>query len=76
MSTKGVTPEQDEIVTEILIAAPPERVFKALTDARRTEAMVQQSGVSGEDVGNGSTTRSGAYRYSTEKGSIYRERGF
>ena len=32
MSTKGVTPEQDEIVSEILIAAPPERVFKALTD--------------------------------------------
>lgn len=33
MSTKGVTPEQDVIVSEIQIAAPPERVFKALTDA-------------------------------------------
>ena len=32
MSTKGVTPEQDEIVSEMHIAAPPERVFKALTD--------------------------------------------
>ena len=28
MSTKDVTPEQDEIVSEIQIAAPPERVFK------------------------------------------------
>jgi len=33
MATKEVTPEQDEIVSEIQIAAPPERVFKALTDA-------------------------------------------
>jgi uncharacterized protein YndB with AHSA1/START domain len=30
-----VTPDQDALVTEIHIAAPPERVFQALTDPRQ-----------------------------------------
>jgi uncharacterized protein YndB with AHSA1/START domain len=33
MATIIVTPDQDAIVSEIQIAAPPERVFKALSDA-------------------------------------------
>jgi uncharacterized protein YndB with AHSA1/START domain len=33
MTTTIVTPDQDAIVAEIKIAAPPERVFKALSDA-------------------------------------------
>jgi uncharacterized protein YndB with AHSA1/START domain len=33
MSPTIVTPDQDAIVSEIEIAAPPERVFQALTDA-------------------------------------------
>ena len=33
MATASITPDQDAIVAEIDIAAPPERVFKALTDA-------------------------------------------
>ena len=33
MTTTIVTPKQDAIVSEIQISAPPERVFKALTDA-------------------------------------------
>ena len=33
MASTIVTPDQDSIVGEIDIAAPPERVFKALTDA-------------------------------------------
>ena len=32
MTTTIVTPDQDTIVAEIQIAAPPERVFKALSD--------------------------------------------
>jgi uncharacterized protein YndB with AHSA1/START domain len=32
MATLAVTPEQDAIVGEIFIAAPPARVFQALTD--------------------------------------------
>ena len=33
MPTAIVTPDLDAIVSEIHIAAPPERVFRALTDA-------------------------------------------
>lgn len=32
MTAVSVTPEQDTLVNEIFIAAPPERVFQALTD--------------------------------------------
>jgi hypothetical protein len=30
-----VTPDQDALVTEVYIAAPPERAFQALTDPRQ-----------------------------------------
>ena len=33
MATTIVTPDQDTIISEIDIAAPPERVFKAISDA-------------------------------------------
>jgi len=33
MTTTTVTPDQDAIVSEIQIAAPPERVFRAINDA-------------------------------------------
>lgn len=33
MTTTIVTPSQDAVVSEIQISAPPERIFKALTDA-------------------------------------------
>jgi uncharacterized protein YndB with AHSA1/START domain len=38
MSTTFVTPDQDAIVSEIQISAPPERVFKALSDAEELKA--------------------------------------
>ncbi len=31
MATASITPDQDQIVAEIFIAAPPERVFEAIT---------------------------------------------
>jgi len=34
MTTTIVTPDQDAIISDIQIAAPPERIFKALTDER------------------------------------------
>ena len=34
MADTVITPDQDAIVSEIFIAAPPERVFQALVDAR------------------------------------------
>ncbi len=36
MPSTTVTPDQDTIVSEIDIAAPPERVFKAISDAEET----------------------------------------
>jgi len=37
MAIAFVTPDQDSIVTEIQIAAPPERVFQALTDGQQLQ---------------------------------------
>lgn len=35
MATVAITPDQDRVVAEIVIAAPPARVFAALTDQRQ-----------------------------------------
>ncbi len=37
MATTSITPDQDAVVAEIQIAAPPERVFSALSDRRQLE---------------------------------------
>ena len=37
MANRAAVPEQDSVVVEIEIAAPPERVFQALTDAKQLE---------------------------------------
>lgn len=69
MSTKPVVPEEDSIVSEIDIAAPPERVFKALSDAGELrqwftspECPVRLWEMDGRV--------DGAYRYATEQGEI------
>lgn len=69
MTTACVTPNQDAIVSEIQIAAPPTRVFKALTDAGElgrwfgsTECPVKSWKMDAR-IG-------GRYSYATEKGSI------
>lgn len=36
MATATLTPTQDAVIAEIFIAAPPERVFEALTDPKQT----------------------------------------
>jgi hypothetical protein len=46
MPTAIVTPDLDAIVSEIDIAAPPERVFRALT-CRPANAMVEQRRLQG-----------------------------
>jgi uncharacterized protein YndB with AHSA1/START domain len=45
MATSVVTPEQDAVVAEIFIAAPPERVFQAITDPRQTPQWWGQQGM-------------------------------
>jgi uncharacterized protein YndB with AHSA1/START domain len=36
MATSAITPDNDAVLAEIFIAAPPERVFQAITDPRQT----------------------------------------
>ena len=69
MATALITPDQDAVVSEIQIAAPPERVFRAISDASELkrwftspEAPVQ--------VWEMDARLGGQYRYKTEKGSI------
>jgi len=69
MTTTIVTPDQDTIIAEIQIAAPPERVFKAISDEgdlmrwfTSPECPVQRWKM---DARAG-----GRYSYVTEKGSI------
>src|SRR5512133_2377043 len=38
MATVGITPDQDAVTAEIFIAAPPERVFQAITDPAQCRA--------------------------------------
>ena len=35
MATAAVTPDNDAVLAEVFIAAPPERVFQAITDPSR-----------------------------------------
>ncbi|HVN22027.1 MAG TPA: SRPBCC domain-containing protein [Dongiaceae bacterium] len=69
MATAIVTPNQDAIVSEIHIAAPPERIFKALTDAGELQRWFGSPECPlkywkmDAQVG-------GQYSYATEKGSI------
>lgn len=69
MSTTIVTPDQDAIVSEIHIAAPPERVFKALTDAAELKRWFS-SPECPVKFWEMDPRLGGRYRYATEKGSI------
>jgi uncharacterized protein YndB with AHSA1/START domain len=69
MTTTIITPNQDAIVSEIQIAAPPDRVFRALTDAGELQRWFGNAECPLKfwemDARVG-----GRYRYQTEKGSI------
>jgi len=45
MATMSITPDQDAIVSEIYIAAPPERVFEALVEPQHVLQWWGQAGV-------------------------------
>lgn len=69
MTSAVVTPDQDAVVSEIQICAPPARVFKAISNASELkrwftspEAPVQ--------VWEMDARVGGRYRYRTEKGTI------
>lgn len=69
MTVAIVTPDQDAIVAEIDIAAPPERVFRALTDSAELMRWFNDTSCPVKfweiDARVG-----GRYRYTTEKGSV------
>jgi len=66
MTTTIVTPSQDALVTEIDIAAPPERVFRALTDPEQLTRWFTNTSCPVK-IWKMDARRGGAYRYETEK---------
>ena len=69
MPTTSITPDQDAVVSEIEIAAPPGRIFQALTDGGQlmrwftsTECPVK--------FWEMDPRLGGRYRYATEKGTV------
>jgi uncharacterized protein YndB with AHSA1/START domain len=69
MSTTSTIPDQDAIVTEIEIAAPPERVFQALTDSAQLKRWFNDPACPIK-FWEMDPRLGGRYRYATEKGSI------
>lgn len=45
MATSTITPDQNAVIAEIFIAAPPERVFAAITDPEQTARWWGQTGL-------------------------------
>lgn len=69
MQASIITEDQDSIVSEIHIDAPPERVFKALTDAGQLKRWFS-SPECPTKLWEMDPRLDGAYRYATEKGTI------
>jgi uncharacterized protein YndB with AHSA1/START domain len=69
MPATSITPNQDVIITQIEIAAPPGRVFQALTDAGQLKRWFTDPAcpVKSWEM---DARLGGRYRYATEKGSI------
>jgi uncharacterized protein YndB with AHSA1/START domain len=69
MATVIVTPDQDAVVSEIQISAPPERVFKAISDAKELQHWFTNPECPVK-LWTMDARIGGRYGYSTEKGSI------
>jgi len=64
-----ITPDNDAVVTEIQIAAPPERVFKALTDERELVRWFTDASCPVR-FWKMDARLGGQYSYATERGSV------
>jgi uncharacterized protein YndB with AHSA1/START domain len=64
----AVAPDQDAIVGEIEIAAPPQRVFQALTDASQLKVWFRDPSCPTK-LWEMDARPGGRYRYATEKGT-------
>jgi len=69
MTTTIVTPDQDAIVGEIQIAAPPARVFQALTDAAQLRVWFTNPSCPIK-LWQMDARLGGQYNYKTEKGTV------
>ena len=69
MATTFVTPDQDTIVSEIDIAAPADRIFKALTDAGQLQRWFSNSECPVK-IWKMDARPGGQYSYATESGSV------
>ncbi|HUM03993.1 MAG TPA: SRPBCC domain-containing protein [Terriglobales bacterium] len=69
MTATMVTPDQDALVTEIAIGAPPERVFRALTDPAQLERWFSGDATCPVKFWKMDARRGGEYRYETAQSS-------
>jgi len=69
MTTTSVTPDQDIVVSEVEIAAPPERIFKALTDSAELSRWFS-SPECPVKLWEMDARPGGRYRYATQPGTI------
>jgi uncharacterized protein YndB with AHSA1/START domain len=68
MTTATITSDQDAVVSEIHIAAPPERVFQALSDAAQLRRWFTDPSCP-IHLWEMDARPGGLYRYTTEKGT-------
>lgn len=69
MRATSITTDQDAVVSEIQISAPPERVFRALTDPGELKRWFN-SGECPVKFWKMDARLGGRYRYATEKGTV------
>lgn len=69
MATATITPDQDAVVGEIEISAPPERVFRAPTDSAELMRWFNDTSCPVK-FWEMDARRGGRYRYATEKGKV------
>jgi uncharacterized protein YndB with AHSA1/START domain len=69
MTTTSVTPDQDAVVSEVHISAPPERVFQALTDPAELMRWFNDPSCPVK-FWEMDPRLGGRYRFATEKGSV------
>lgn len=61
MATATITPDQDTILAEIFVAAPPERVFEAITDPNQLSRWWGQNGLYRVTHGSSDLRRGGKW---------------
>lgn len=69
MTTTIVTPDQDTIVADIQISAPPERVFKALTSPEELQRWFHGGAECPMKIWKMDARPGGSYSYHTKSGS-------